>query len=123
MEPAEDRSRDDVLGRDTSDGRQPTRPDWWPHAKTAMGSAMIGQDGLENFDEHRGARPSTSDQPRNSGQIYGQFDLVPNFCGVGAIDRPTGSVAPTRPLGPGDGSLRVVGLGGAVAVRRASAIL
>jgi hypothetical protein len=41
MEPTEDRSRNDVLGRDPSHGRQPTRADRWLHAKTTMGSAMI----------------------------------------------------------------------------------
>ena len=40
MEPTEDRSRN-ILGRDPSHGRQPTRADRWLHAKTAMGSAMI----------------------------------------------------------------------------------
>ena len=41
MEPTEDRSRNNVLGGDSSHGRQPTRADRWLHAKTAMGSAMI----------------------------------------------------------------------------------
>ena len=41
MEPAEDRSRDDVLGRDTSDGREPTCPERRLHTQAAMGSAMV----------------------------------------------------------------------------------
>ena len=41
MEPAEDRSRNNVLGRDSSHGRQLARAIRWLHAKTAMGSAMI----------------------------------------------------------------------------------
>jgi hypothetical protein len=41
MEPTEDGSRNNVLGWNTSHGGQPTRADWWLHAKTAMGSAMI----------------------------------------------------------------------------------
>jgi hypothetical protein len=41
VEPTEDGSRNNVLGWDTSHGRQPTGADRWLHAKTAMGSAMI----------------------------------------------------------------------------------
>ena len=41
MESAEDGSRDDVLGRDTSDGRQPTCSERRLHAKATMGAAMI----------------------------------------------------------------------------------
>jgi len=41
MEPTEDRSRNNVLGRDPSRGRQPTCAERWLHAKTAVGSAMI----------------------------------------------------------------------------------
>ena len=41
MEPAEDRPGNNVLGRDTSRGRQPTCAERWLHAKTAVWSAMI----------------------------------------------------------------------------------
>jgi len=41
MEPAEDRSGNNVLGRNTSHGRQPTYAERWLHAKTAVCSAMI----------------------------------------------------------------------------------
>jgi hypothetical protein len=41
MKPAEDRSRDEVLGCNTSHGPKPTCPEWRLHAKTAMGSAMV----------------------------------------------------------------------------------
>jgi hypothetical protein len=41
MEPAEDRPGNNVLGRNTSHGRQPTCAERWLHAKTAVWSAMI----------------------------------------------------------------------------------
>ena len=41
MESAEDGSRNNVLGWNTSHGRQPTCPDRRLHAKTAMGAALI----------------------------------------------------------------------------------
>jgi hypothetical protein len=41
VEPTEDESRNNVLGWNTSHGRQPTGADRWLHAKTAMGSAMM----------------------------------------------------------------------------------
>jgi hypothetical protein len=41
MVATEDGSTNDVLGRDTSDGRQPTCPEWWLQTKAAMGAAMI----------------------------------------------------------------------------------
>ena len=41
MEPAEDRPGNNVLERNTSRGRQPTRAERWLHAKTAVWSAMI----------------------------------------------------------------------------------
>jgi hypothetical protein len=41
MEPAEDRSRNNVLGWNAPHGRQPTRADRWLHVKTAMGSPMV----------------------------------------------------------------------------------
>jgi hypothetical protein len=44
MEPAEDRPRNNILGRDTSHGRKPTRAERRRHAKTAMGATMIVTD-------------------------------------------------------------------------------
>jgi hypothetical protein len=41
MEPAEDRPGNNVLGWNTSHGRQPTCAERWLHAKTAVWSAMI----------------------------------------------------------------------------------
>jgi hypothetical protein len=41
--PTEDESRNNVLGWDTSHGRQPTRADRWLHVKTAM----VGHDSNE----------------------------------------------------------------------------
>jgi low affinity Fe/Cu permease len=41
MEPTQDRSRGNVLGRNMPRGRKPTRAEWRLHSKTAMGAAMI----------------------------------------------------------------------------------
>ena len=41
MQPTEDSSTANVLGRDTSRGREPTRTEWRLHSKTAMGAAMV----------------------------------------------------------------------------------
>ena len=41
MEPADDRPGNNVLGRNPSHGRQPSRADRRLHAKTAMGSGMV----------------------------------------------------------------------------------
>jgi hypothetical protein len=41
MEPAEDRPGNNILGRDTSHGRQPSCAERRLHVKTAVGSAMV----------------------------------------------------------------------------------
>jgi hypothetical protein len=41
MQLAENSSTANVLGRDTSRGREPTRTEWRLHSKTAMGAAMV----------------------------------------------------------------------------------
>ena len=62
MEPAEDRSRDDVLGRDTSDGREPTCPEWRLHTKAAMGSVRLGTEFLRRTGNSYGLATATSDR-------------------------------------------------------------
>jgi hypothetical protein len=39
------------------------------------------QDGLEDFDKHRGKMPTTSRAPDKSRENSARFDLVPSSCG------------------------------------------
>jgi hypothetical protein len=64
MEPTEDGSRNNVLGWNTSHGRQPTRADRWRHAKTSMGSAMVVANVL--FENTLGLRQDKNGQLGNT---------------------------------------------------------